>query len=183
MEGTAGHDPIQHETTTTSTETHTGKRRKSSRSAVVKETINVTARPKAEITLQSLLEAGAHFGHQTSRWSPAMAPFIYTSRNGIHIINLPKTIQAWDVARKAIENIVSRGGNVLFVGTKKQAYEAIAEEARRCGGFFVAKRWLGGMMTNFQTIRKSIDRKNKLTVSLTEEEALITPWPSGGRSP
>lgn len=138
-----------------------------------------STRPKVEITLQSLLEAGAHFGHQTSRWCPAMAPYIYTSRNGIHIINLPKTVTSWDRAKKAIENIVARGGNVLFVGTKKQAQDAVVDEARRCGAFFVSQRWLGGMMTNFQTIRKSIERMNKLGVTLAEEEALMA---SGGHS-
>ncbi len=130
-------------------------------------------RDKVAINLQSLLQAGAHFGHQTTRWSPAMAPYIYTSRNGIHIINLPLTVQSWEAAKIAIHNIVAKGGNILFVGTKKQAQEAIAEEANRCGAFYVTKRWLGGMITNFQTIRKSIERMNKLEVILAEEEALI----------
>lgn len=130
-------------------------------------------REKVTVNLQSLLQAGAHFGHQTTRWSPAMAPYIYTSRNGIHIINLPLTMQSWEAAKVAIHNIVSKGGNVLFVGTKKQAQEAIAEEANRCGAFYVTKRWLGGMITNFQTIKKSIERMNKVESILAEEEALI----------
>jgi len=134
---------------------------------------DIAARKKVDVTLQSLLEAGAHFGHQTARWSPTMAPYIYTSRNGIHIINLPKTVQCWDYAKKAIENIVGRGGNVLFVGTKKQAQDAVVEEARRCGAFFVSRRWLGGMLTNFQTIRKSIERMNKLDSILKEEETAL----------
>lgn len=182
VEGTS--EPVVDSTQLDSSSPETGKRKKSSRStAVAKDKDGAmeshSARPKVEVTLQSLLEAGAHFGHQTSRWCPAMAPYIYTSRNGIHIINLPKTVQAWDRAKKAIENIVGRGGNVLFVGTKKQAQDAVMEEARRCGAFFVSQRWLGGMMTNFQTIRRSIDRMNKLGTILAEEEALIA---SGGHS-
>ncbi len=125
------------------------------------------------INLKSLLEAGAHFGHQTSRWCPAMAPYIFTARNGIHIINLPRTIQSWEAARRAIVETTAAGGTVLFVGTKKQAQDAIVEEARRCGAFFVSRRWLGGMMTNFPTIRKSIDRMNKLATTLHDEEASL----------
>lgn len=136
--------------------------------AAVKE---LPARPAVEINLQSLLEAGAHFGHQTARWCPAMASYIYTSRNGIHIINLPKTIQSWDGARKKIVEVVSKGGSVLFVGTKKQAQDAVVEEAVRSGSFFVSRRWLGGMLTNFQTIRKSIERMNKITTILADEES------------
>ncbi len=133
-----------------------------------------TPRGPVEITLQSLLEAGVHFGHQTSRWSPAMAHYIYTQRNGIHIIHLPRTIQCWDKARKVVVDVVANGGNVLFVGTKKQAHDAVVEEARRCGAFYVSRRWLGGMMTNFPTIRKSIDRMNKLGTILAEEDAAQT---------
>lgn len=99
-----------------------------------------------------------------------MAPYIYTSRNGIHIINLPKTVQCWKAARQEIVNIVANGGSVLFVGTKKQAQESINLEAKRCGAFFVSRRWLGGMMTNFQTIRKSIERMGKVETILAEEE-------------
>lgn len=129
------------------------------------------SRPPAEVSLRSLLQAGVHFGHQTSRWSPKMAPYIYTSRNGIHIINLPKTVQCWKAARQEIVNIVSNGGSVLFVGTKKQAQESVNTEAKRCGAFYVSRRWLGGMMTNFQTIRKSIERMGKVETILAEEEA------------
>ncbi len=131
------------------------------------------SRPEAEISLRSLLEAGVHFGHQTSRWNPAMGPYIYTVRNGIHIINLPKTVQAWEKARKAIVDVVSRGGSVLFVGTKKQAQDPVVEEAKRCGAHYVSRRWLGGMMTNFQTIRNSIDRMKKIETTIAEEEAAI----------
>ena len=157
-----------------------GKRKRnasSARNSIATKGEEKPSRPKVEINLQNLLEAGAHFGHQTSRWCPAMAPFIYTSRNGIHIINLPRTVQNWEVARKAVETVVGRGGSVLFVGTKKQAQEAVVEEAQRCGAFFVSRRWLGGMMTNFQTIRKSIERMNKLAVTISEDEALLA---SGG---
>jgi len=131
-----------------------------------------TAAPKApvEITLRTLLEAGAHFGHQTSRWNPAMSPYIYGSRNGIHIINLPKTVQAWNRAKSAIEEMAAQGGSFLFVGTKKQAQESVGEEAKRCNGFYVAERWLGGMLTNFSTVRKSVDRMKKLEEILQEEE-------------
>ncbi len=131
---------------------------------------DITPREPVEITLRSLLEAGVHFGHQTSRWNPAMAPYIYGVRNGIHVVNLPKTIECWEQARQAIIDVAARGGSILFVGTKKQAQDAIVEEARRCGAYYVAKRWLGGMMTNFQTIRKSIERMNKVEQILKEEE-------------
>lgn len=125
--------------------------------------LEITPRDPITINLKSLLEAGAHFGHQTSRWNPEMAPFIYGSRNGIHIIDLPKSIQAWNAARKVIVNIASEGGSILFVGTKKQAQQPVMEEALRCGAFFVTRRWLGGMLTNFQTIRKSIQRMKQLS--------------------
>ncbi len=141
------------------------------------EPVKTTPQAAAEITLHTLLEAGAHFGHQTSRWSPAMAPYIHTARNGIHIINLPKTVQSWNSAKKVIHDVVARGGNVLFVGTKKQAQDAVVDEARRAGAFFVSRRWLGGMLTNFQTVRKSIERMNKLGQMLAEEDTTIA---SGG---
>lgn len=129
-----------------------------------------SGQPSVEISLQTLLQSGVHFGHQTSRWHPQMGPFIHSVRNGIHIISLPKTIQYWQRAREAIVDIVGNGGSVLFVGTKKQAQEAVAEEARRCGAFFVSQRWLGGMITNFQTIRRSIERMRKLEALLADEE-------------
>ena len=110
------------------------------------------------ISMKQLLEAGVHFGHQTRRWNPKMAPYIYTERNGIHIIDLQKTVGMVDVAYKAINDIVAEGGSILFVGTKKQAQDAIAAEALRCGEFFVNERWLGGMLTNFKTIRSRIER-------------------------
>ena len=110
------------------------------------------------ISMKQLLEAGVHFGHQTRRWNPKMAPYIYTERNGIHIIDLQKTIGKVDDAYKALNQIVAEGGTVLFVGTKKQAQDSIATEALRCGEFYVNERWLGGMLTNFKTIRSRIDR-------------------------
>ncbi len=130
----------------------------------------VHPREKIDVNIRTLLEAGVHFGHQTSRWNPQMAPYIHSNRNGVHIVNLPKTISAWEKARAAILEVTSRGGNVLFVGTKKQAQDAIVEEATRSGSFYVSRRWLGGMLTNFQTIRKSIERMNKLETILLEED-------------
>ncbi len=108
--------------------------------------------------MKQLLEAGVHFGHQTRRWNPKMAPYIYTERNGIHIIDLQKTVGMVDVAYKAVNDIVAEGGSILFVGTKKQAQDAVAAEALRCGEFYVNERWLGGMLTNFKTIRSRVER-------------------------
>ncbi len=106
--------------------------------------------------IKSLLEAGVHFGHQTRRWNPKMKPFIFTSRNGIYIIDLKKTLRAIDAAKRKIEEVVANGKTVLFVGTKKQAKAVIKEEAERCGAYFVTERWLGGMLTNFHTIKGGI---------------------------
>ena len=110
------------------------------------------------ISMKQLLEAGVHFGHQTRRWNPKMAPYIYTERNGIYIIDLQKSVGKVDEAYKAIFDIAAEGGNILFVGTKKQAQDAIATEAERCGMFYVNERWLGGMLTNFKTIQGRIAR-------------------------
>jgi len=106
--------------------------------------------------MKQLLEAGVHFGHQTRRWNPKMAPFIFMDRNGIHIIDLQQTVTRLNEAYKFVEQIAAEGGTILFVGTKKQAQEAVAEEATRCGMYFVNHRWLGGMLTNFQTIQLRI---------------------------
>lgn len=114
------------------------------------------------ITMKELLEAGVHFGHQTKRWNPKMKPYIFGARNGIYIIDLQKTVRMFKVAYDFIADTVANGKSVLFVGTKKQAREAIYEEANRCEQFYVHNRWLGGMLTNFQTIKKSIDRLNYL---------------------
>ena len=108
------------------------------------------------ISMKQLLEAGVHFGHQTRRWNPKMAPYIYTERNGIHIIDLQKSVGMVDSAYEAIKNIVANGGTILFVGTKKQAQEAVKDEAIRSGMFYVNERWLGGMLTNFKTIKSRI---------------------------
>ncbi len=110
------------------------------------------------ISMKQLLEAGVHFGHQTRRWNPKMAPYIYTERNGIYIIDLQKTVGLIDNAFDAISDIAAQGGTILFVGTKKQAQEAIQSEALRCGMFYVNERWLGGMLTNFKTIQSRIKR-------------------------
>ena len=110
------------------------------------------------VTMKQLLEAGVHFGHQTRRWNPKMAPYIYTERNNIYIIDLQKTVGMIDDAFDAISDIAAQGGTILFVGTKKQAQEAIRTEAERCGMFYVNERWLGGMLTNFKTIQSRINR-------------------------
>ena len=110
------------------------------------------------ISMKQLLEAGVHFGHQTRRWNPKMAPYIYTERNGIHIIDLQKSVGMVDAAYKAIADVAAEGGTILFVGTKKQAQDTIKEEAERCGMFYVNERWLGGMLTNYKTISKRIAR-------------------------
>ena len=110
------------------------------------------------ISMKQLLEAGVHFGHQTRRWNPKMAPYIYTERNGIYIIDLQQSVGMVDDAYKAVSDIVADGGTILFVGTKKQAQDAIKTEAERCGMFYVNERWLGGMLTNFKTIQSRIAR-------------------------
>ena len=110
------------------------------------------------ISMKQLLEAGVHFGHQTRRWNPKMAEYIYTERNGIHIIDLQKSVGKVDEAYKAIFDVAAEGGTILFVGTKKQAQDAIKTEAERCGMFYVNERWLGGMLTNFKTIQGRINR-------------------------
>ena len=110
------------------------------------------------VTMKQLLEAGVHFGHQTRRWNPKMAPYIFTERNNIHIIDLQKSVGKVDEAYKAIFEIAEQGGTVLFVGTKKQAQDAVKEEALRCGMYYVNERWLGGMLTNFSTIQSRIQR-------------------------
>ncbi len=112
--------------------------------------------------MKQLLEAGVHFGHQTRRWNPKMAQYIYTERNGIYIIDLQKSVVLIDDAYAAIKNIVADGGSILFVGTKKQAQDAIKAEAERCGMYYVNERWLGGMLTNFKTIKSRIDRLREI---------------------
>jgi small subunit ribosomal protein S2 len=132
------------------------------------------------IELEALLQAGAHFGHLTRRWNPKMKPFIFMERNGIHIIDLKKTQQHLEDACNAISNAVAENKKILFVATKKSAKDVVEEEARRCGAFFVTQRWLGGMLTNFTTIRKSVKRLTNIEKmetdgtfeSLTKKERL-----------
>jgi small subunit ribosomal protein S2 len=116
----------------------------------------------AYVTMKQLLEAGVHFGHQTRRWNPKMKPYIFGARNGIYIIDLQKTVKLFKVAYEFVVETVAQGGKLLFVGTKKQAQDSIVEEAKRCEMPFVNSRWLGGMLTNFQTIQKGIDRLKRL---------------------
>ncbi len=120
------------------------------------------------VSIRALLEAGVHFGHQTRRWNPKMKPYIFGARNGIYIVDLQKTARMFDEAYRFVVRKVAQGGNVLFVGTKKQAQEIVRQEAERCGMFYVNNRWLGGTLTNFRTIKASIDRLNKLE-SMKEE--------------
>ena len=115
------------------------------------------------ITIKQLLEAGVHFGHHTRRWNPKMAEYIFTERGGIYIIDLQKTVKKFDEAYAFVRDLAAQGGTVLFVGTKKQAADAIKEEATRAGQYYVNVRWPGGMMTNFKTIKKSVARLNALT--------------------
>jgi len=112
--------------------------------------------------MKQLLEAGVHFGHQTRRWNPKMATYIFTARNGIYIIDLQKTVKKVEEAYNFVKELAANGESILFVGTKKQAQDAVREEAERCGMFYVNQRWLGGMLTNFETIRKRIDRLHEL---------------------
>ena len=116
----------------------------------------------AVISMKQLLEAGVHFGHQTRRWNPKMAQYIFTERNGIYIIDLQKTVKKLEEAYFFVRDVAAAGDSVLFVGTKKQAQEAVKEEAERCGQFYVNARWLGGMLTNFKTMRRRVDRLNQL---------------------
>ncbi|KUK15071.1 MAG: 30S ribosomal protein S2 [Petrotoga mobilis] len=120
--------------------------------------------------MKQLLEAGAHFGHRTRRWNPKMQPYIFTERKGIHIIDLQKTLKSIDEAYEFLKNSVMEKKRVLFVGTKKQAQQIVADEARRCGEFFVNNRWLGGLLTNFKTIKSRIDKLEKLTEYVESEE-------------
>ena len=116
----------------------------------------------SNISMKELLEAGVHFGHQTKRWNPKMKPYIFGARNGIYIIDLQKTVRYFKSAYNFVKESAEQGCSVLFVGTKKQAQDAVAEEAARCGQYYVNQRWLGGMLTNFTTVRQSIERLKKL---------------------
>jgi len=120
--------------------------------------------------MKQLLEAGVHFGHQTRRWNPKMKPYLFGARNGIYISDLQKTVRLFKRAYSFVEQTVANGESVLFVGTKKQAQDAIQEEAQRCGQFYVNRRWLGGMLTNFSTIRKSVERLNQIQAVLEKAD-------------
>ena len=127
------------------------------------------------VTMRQMLEAGLHFGHQTRRWNPKMKPYIYGPRNGIYIINLDKTVRLFNRAYEFIVSEISRGGNILFVGTKRQAQVIIKEEAERCGMFYINHRWLGGTLTNYQTIRKGIERLK--SIEAMQEDGSINRFP------
>ena len=116
----------------------------------------------AQVTMKEMLDAGVHFGHQTQRWNPKMKPYVFTARGGIHIIDLQKTVVRANQAADFVKDIAASGGTAIFVGTKKQAIEPVQEAAKKCGQYFVTKRWLGGMLTNFETIKASIDRLRKI---------------------
>lgn len=116
----------------------------------------------AQVTMKEMLDAGVHFGHQTQRWNPKMKPYVYTARGGIHIIDLQKTVVRANKAAEFVKEIAANGGRLIFVGTKKQAIEPVIEAAQKCGQYYVTKRWLGGMLTNFETIKSSIDRLRKI---------------------
>ena len=127
------------------------------------------------VSMKQLLEAGVHFGHPTHKWNPKMKKYIFTSRNNIYILNLEQTVEQIDKAYTFIKNTVEEGKSILFVGTKKQAKDAIIEEAQRCGMYYVGSRWLGGTLTNFKTIKTRIDRLNKLNqMEKTGEFDLLT---------
>jgi small subunit ribosomal protein S2 len=125
-----------------------------------------------EISMKQLLEAGVHFGHQTSRWNPKMKPYIFGARNGIYIIDLQQTVKMFRQVYEFVRDLAADGGTILMVGTKKQAQDIVREEADRCGMFYVNSRWLGGMLTNFQTIRASIDRLKKLEEIMADPEMI-----------
>ncbi|GBE52258.1 30S ribosomal protein S2 [bacterium BMS3Bbin14] len=128
-----------------------------------------------QVTMRQMLEAGLHFGHQTRRWNPKMKPYIYGPRNGIYIINLDATMRQFKKAYNYMVDVTANGGTVLFVGTKRQGQEIIAEQAERCGMYFVNHRWLGGMMTNFQTIKHSVERLKK--IEAMQEDGSINRFP------
>lgn len=129
----------------------------------------------ASISMKLLLEAGVHFGHQTNKWNPKMKPYIFGDRNGIYIIDLQQTVEMFQTAYNFVVDMVAGGGTLLFVGTKKQSQEAVREEAERCGMPYVNQRWLGGMLTNFYTIKKSIDRLNSLDEMFSDDRIKAFP--------
>jgi small subunit ribosomal protein S2 len=127
----------------------------------------------SQVTMKQLLEAGVHFGHQTSRWNPKMRSYIFGARNGIHIIDLQQTVTLFRDACNFVREVAAGGGSILFVGTKKQAQEPIEAEAQRCGQSYVNNRWLGGALTNFQTIKQSLDRMKRLEETLADPDSMV----------
>lgn len=127
-----------------------------------------------EVTMKELLEAGVHFGHQTRRWNPKMKPYIFGKRNGIYIIDLQKTLKLFNQVAEFVQQLAAEGKRILFVGTKRQAQEAIAEEATRAGEFYVTNRWLGGTLTNFVTLRTSIEKLKEIEARLNDENSPLT---------
>jgi small subunit ribosomal protein S2 len=127
-----------------------------------------------EVTMKELLEAGVHFGHQTRRWNPKMKPYIFGKRNGIYIIDLQKSLKLFNQVADFVQQLAAEGKRILFVGTKRQAQEAVAEEAARCGEFYVTNRWLGGTLTNFVTLRTSIQRMKEIEARLGDENSPLT---------
>jgi len=127
-----------------------------------------------EISMQELLEAGVHFGHQTRRWNPKMKPYIFGKRNGIYIIDLAKTLRLFREATEYVERLAREGRRIMFVGTKRQAQEVVEQEARRCGQYWVTHRWLGGTLTNFVTIRQSVERLIEVESRLSDENSPLT---------
>jgi small subunit ribosomal protein S2 len=128
----------------------------------------------ASISMKELLEAGVHFGHQTRRWNPKMRPYIFGKRNGIYIVDLQRTLQLFEEAGAFLRDLATSGGTVLFVGTKRQAQDVVREEAMRCGMFHVANRWLGGTLTNFVTVRRSVERFKEVERQLADNDAQLT---------
>lgn len=128
----------------------------------------------ASITMKELLEAGVHFGHQTRRWNPKMRPYIFGKRNGIYIVDLQKTLQLFEEASEFVRDVAASGGTILFVGTKRQAQDVVREEAGRCGMFYVANRWLGGTLTNFVTVRRSVERFKDIERQLSDADSQLT---------
>ncbi len=125
-----------------------------------------------EVSMKTLLEAGVHFGHQTRRWNPKMSPYIFGKRNGIYIIDLQKTLDLFKIAAKYVRDISAEGWKILFVGTKRQASDIVEEEAKRCGMYYINNRWLGGLLTNFNVIKKSIERLREIEKIFEDEETL-----------
>ena len=134
----------------------------------------------ASISMKELLEAGVHFGHQTRRWNPKMRPYIFGKRNGIYIVDLQKTLQLFEEASNFVRGVATSGGTVLFVGTKRQAQDVVREEATRCTMSYVATRWLGGTLTNFATVRKSVERFKEVERQLATEDSQLTKKERGG---